>query len=65
MGRTPIAAGRSTPPPASAYLHRGIAIEFNRVVPEAMKPRKIAIGSSSRERQRIAAPEDKALELPR
>lgn len=39
-----------------------LTIEFNRVVPEAMKPRKIAIGSSSRERQRIAAPEDKALE---
>lgn len=42
-----------------------LTIELNRVVPEAMKPRKIAIGSSSRERQRIAAPKDKALELPR
>jgi len=39
-----------------------LTIELNRVIPEAMKPRKIAIGSSSRERQRIAAPEDKALE---
>ncbi|KTE26635.1 MULTISPECIES: Hsp20 family protein [unclassified Sphingopyxis] len=39
-----------------------LTIELNRVVPEAMKPRKIEIGSSSGERQRIAAPEDKALE---
>ncbi len=39
-----------------------LAIELNRVVPEAMKSRMIAIGSSFVERQRIAAPEDKALE---
>ncbi len=39
-----------------------LTIELNRVVPEAMKPRKIAIGSGAGDRQRIEAPKEKALE---
>lgn len=39
-----------------------LTIELNRVVPEAMKPRKIEIGSSADNRQRIEAPKDKAFE---
>lgn len=39
-----------------------LTIELNRVVPEAMKPRKIAIGSGAGDRQRIEAPKAKALE---
>ena len=39
-----------------------LTIEVSRVVPEAMKPRKIEIGSSVGRPQRIAAPKDEALE---
>ena len=39
-----------------------LTIELNRVVPEAMKPRKIEIGGSAGKPQRIEAPKDKALE---
>ena len=39
-----------------------LTIELSRVVPEAMKPRKIEIGSSVGRPQRIAAPKDEALE---
>ncbi len=39
-----------------------LTIELSRVVPEAMKPRKIEIGSSAGDRRRIGAPKDKALE---
>lgn len=37
-------------------------IELSRVVPEAMKPRKIEIGSDPAGRHRIEAPKDKAFE---
>ena len=39
-----------------------LMIELNRVVPEAMKPRKIEIGSSGGDQRRIAAPKEKTLE---
>ncbi len=39
-----------------------LAIELNRVVPEAMKPRKIEIGSTAGDQRRIAAPKEKTLE---
>jgi molecular chaperone IbpA len=39
-----------------------LAIELNRVVPEAMKPRKIEIDSHAGDRQRIEAPKDEVLE---
>lgn len=39
-----------------------LTIELSRVVPEAMKPRKIEIGSSAGKPQRIEAPKDKTLE---
>lgn len=39
-----------------------LTIELNRVVPEAMKPRKIEIGSNTSNRQRIEAAKDKTLE---
>lgn len=39
-----------------------LSIALKRVVPEAMKPRKIAIGGSSPANDRIEAPKEKALE---
>ena len=39
-----------------------LTIELSRVVPEAMKPRKIEIGSSAGDRRQIEAPKEKALE---
>ncbi|MEI9850301.1 MAG: Hsp20 family protein [Sphingomonas sp.] len=39
-----------------------LSIQLKRVVPEAMKPRKIAIGDSNAANDRIEAPKDKALE---
>jgi molecular chaperone IbpA len=39
-----------------------LAIELNRVIPEAMKPRKIEIGSSNSEPRRIGASKEKSLE---
>ena len=39
-----------------------LTIELNRVVPEAMKPRKIEIGSTAGDQRRIAAPKEKTLE---
>lgn len=39
-----------------------LAIELNRVVPDAMKPRKIEIGSAAAEPRRIGTAKDKALE---
>lgn len=47
----------------SAGFDNGLLrIDLQRVVPEAMKPRKIEIGSSAGKPQRIDAPMDKALE---
>jgi molecular chaperone IbpA len=39
-----------------------LSIALKRVVPEAMKPRKIAISGSTTAQDRIEAPKDKALE---
>ena len=39
-----------------------LAIELNRVVPEAMKPRKIEIGSGNTETRRIESSKEKTLE---
>ncbi len=39
-----------------------LSIQLKRVVPEAMKPRKIAIGGDTAANDRIEAPRDKALE---
>lgn len=39
-----------------------LTIELNRVVPEAMKPRKIEIGSSAVDQRRIEAPKEKVRE---
>lgn len=39
-----------------------LSIALKRVVPEAMKPRRIAIGGSAPVNDRIEAPEEKALE---
>lgn len=39
-----------------------LAIELNRVIPEAMKPRKIEIGSGNTETRRIESSKEKTLE---
>lgn len=39
-----------------------LAIELNRVIPEAMKPRKIEIGSGNTETRRIGSSKEKTLE---
>ena len=39
-----------------------LTIELNRVIPEAMKPRKIEIGSGDAEPRRIGSSKEKALE---
>lgn len=39
-----------------------LAIELNRVIPEAMKPRKIEIGSSTAEPRRIGSSKEQTLE---
>jgi molecular chaperone IbpA len=44
------------------FEHGLLSIALKRVVPEAMKPRKIAIGGSTADNDRIEAPRDKARE---
>jgi len=39
-----------------------LTIELNRVIPDAMKPRKIEIGGNAGNPRRISAPKEKALE---
>lgn len=47
----------------SASFNDGLlTIELNRVIPEAMKPRKIEIGSGDAEPRRIGSSKEKALE---
>ena len=47
---------------AASFADGLLAIELNRVIPEAMKPRKIEIGSSNAEPRRIGASKEKSLE---
>ncbi|APZ97485.1 MAG TPA: Hsp20 family protein [Sphingopyxis sp.] len=47
---------------AASFADGLLAIELNRVIPEAMKPRKIEIGSGDAEPRRIGASKEKSLE---
>lgn len=47
---------------AASFTNGLLAIELNRVIPEAMKPRKIEIGSNNAEPRRIGASKEKSLE---
>jgi len=47
---------------AASFADGLLAIELNRVIPEAMKPRKIEIGGSNTELRRIGTSNEKDLE---
>lgn len=47
---------------AASFENGLLSIELRRVVPEAMKPRKIEIGRGAAANDRIASPKDKARE---
>jgi molecular chaperone IbpA len=47
---------------AASFENGLLSIELRRVVPEAMKPRRIEIGRGTAANDRIAAPKDKARE---
>jgi molecular chaperone IbpA len=47
---------------AATFEHGLLSIELRRVIPEAMKPRKIAIGGASAANDQIEAPRERVTE---